>query len=366
MKSRISRHLLEDALARCYDACEKKASESMIKLVFDSSHILLQTKGSFTFYEEKIPLISCDESVSFCLRTHTLLEFVKHIGSDNLILAHDLEKNTCLVSSEDKKSKIALVPVDVDINLGQIDNYNIKFDIENSMDFIGKLIHAAKFCSINFQDHPLTGIYCHSSYDKFEIKSTNGPMFYGTSLEIKSPDTIDIFLPKKAPAIIKNIFDSTSGVLKSCSLNKRSMQLESDNCKLIIHIESDAGTSFPDQIVEWTEKESVASIKVSTYELAKSLKYFAGIFSETSVNFSVKDTLTLEAKENSIAAKESVLVEEISGEASSAYNAKYFLDCIDSIQSSWIKVDFIKMKDDFCLCKLTAQNTLVLLCPTTF
>lgn len=364
MKSKISRDLLEDALSRCYDACEKKAGESMIKLSFGSGFLSLSTKGAFTFFEEKIPTISCDQDTDFCLRTFTLLEFVKHIDSDDLMLNYDAEKNTCMLASGDKKSKIALQPVDVEINIGQIDKYDISFDIENHFDLVSKLNFATKFCSLNFQDHPLTAIHCHCNYDSFDIKSTNGPMFFSTSMDIKSTGLSEFYLPKKAPSIVKNIFDKI--LVKKCSINNRTVLLESDDCRLTIFIENDSSKSFPDQILEWTKKDSIASLKVSAFELGKTLKYFSGIFSEASVNFSIAESLTLEAKENSLAAKESVVTEEISGAASSAYNSKFFLDCLDSVQSNWINLDFIQMKDSFCLCKMTGQKTLILLCPTTF
>lgn len=364
MKSKLSRNLLEDALARCYDACEKKAGESMIKLSFTLDSLSLSTKGAFTFYEEKIAVISCDQPVEFYLRTFTILEFVKHIDSEDLLMSFDAEKSTCMLASGDKKSKIALQPVDVEINIGQIDQYDVRFDVENYHELVSKLNFATKFCSLNFQDHPLTAIHCHCGYDSFQIKSTNGPMFYSTEIDVKSTGMAEFYLPKKAPSIIKNIFDKI--LAKKCSINNRTVLLESDDCQLTVFMENDSSKSFPDQILDWTKKDSIASLKISTFELAKTLKYFSGIFSEASVNFNITESLNLEAKENSLAAKETVPTESISGEASSAYNSKFFLDCLDSVQSSWINLDFISMKDSFCLCKMSGQKTLILLCPTTF
>lgn len=364
MKAILSTDLLACALSRCFDACEKKASESIVSLSFKDSKLHFAAKGAFTFYEEAISVISADADCVFCIKTSILLEFVKYISADSLILAYDEEKQSCLVSSSDKKSKIALQVLESSVDAGQLNEYNTIFNVDNSHELVSKLNFASKFCSNNFQDHPLTAIHCEVDANKFNIKSTNGPSFYSSSLTVNANDKIQIFLPKKSPTILKNVFHDIP--FNKCSINSRTMLFESDQCKLTFFIEK-SGNSFPDQVMEWIEKDSSSSIKVSVYELSKTLKFFNGVFDEASVNFSIKDgKLNLESKENNLAAKESVVTEECSGEASSAYNSKYFLDCLDSLQSSWVNLDFIEMKSDFYLCKLTQSNTLILLCPTTF
>ncbi len=364
MKANLSTNLLACALSRCFDACEKKTSESIVSLSFKDSNLYLSAKGAFTLYEETISTISVDDEQTFCIKTSVLLEFVKYISADSLLLVYDDEKKSCLVSSSDKKSKIALQVLDSSVDMGQSNEYNVTFNVSNAQELVSKLSFASKFCSNNFQDHPLTAIHCEVDVDKFKIKSTNGPSFYSSSLTINTNDNIQIFLPKKSPSILKNVFHEVA--FDKCSINSRTMLFESGNCKLTFFIEK-SGNSFPDQVMDWLEKKSSSSIKVSVYELSKTLKFFNGVFSEASVNFNIKDgKLNLESKENNMAAKESVVTEECTGEANSAYNSKYFLDCLDSLQSSWVNLDFIEMKSDFYLCRLTQANTLILLCPTTF
>jgi hypothetical protein len=106
MKATLSRNLLELALSHAYDSTEKKASESFCQLDFDSSNLKITTKGAFTAYEESLPVIKCDEAVKFSVKTSTLLEFVRHINADDLIMSYDTTKNNFLVSSGDKKSKL--------------------------------------------------------------------------------------------------------------------------------------------------------------------------------------------------------------------------------------------------------------------
>jgi len=365
MKAILSTDLLGSALSRCYDACEKKALESIVKLSFKDSKLLLSAKGAFSYYEEEMSTISVDNDSEFCIKTVTLLEFVKYISSESLIMVYDEEKKSCLVSSSDKKSKLALQIAEVTVELGQMPNYQVEFDVDNAHEFIAKLNYASKFCSNNFQDYPLTAICCEADIDNFTIQSTNGPYYYSSEIKINNQqNAMQIFLPKKSASILKNVFHEQ--LFDKCSISHRAVLFESNNCKLIFFV-LESNNTFPDQVSDWIKKDSQASIKVSVYELSKTLKFFNGVFQDASVNFNIKDNkLTLESKQNNVASKESVVVEECTGDAKSAYNAKYFLDCLESLQSSWVNLDFIEMSTDFYLCKLTHGETLILLCPTTF
>lgn len=365
MKSKLSRGLLESALSRCYDAGEKKATESITKLSFEGAQLNLYSKGSFTFYEETIPVIESNATCDFCIKTSTLFEFVKYISSDDLYMIYDEEKKTCMVSTPDKKSKLALQLSDVEIEPGQQQTHDTKFAVENPHELLSKLNYASKFCSLNFQDHPLTGIHLYVEQDKLSIKATNGPIFYSDTIAIDSDNISEIYLPKKAPQILKNIFSEHA--LKKCSISSKTVLFESDKCKLTLYIENCSKDSFPAQILNYLKTDSVASVKVSSFEITKTLKFFHGVFGDTPVNFNVKnDVLNLESKENSLAAKEAVVVESVNGESSSAYNSKSFLDCLESLNSHWVNIEFVPLQGDFNICKLTNDKTLILLCPTTF
>jgi hypothetical protein len=64
-----------------------------------------------------------------------------------------------------------------------------------------------------------------------------------------------------------------------------------------------------------------------------------------------------------LAAKELVKTESSTGTTKTAYKSKLFLDCLDSLQSSWVNLDFINMQENYDLCKMSTNDTLVLLCP---
>jgi len=371
MKATLSRNLLELALSHAYDATEKKASESFCQLDFSSNNLKITTKGAFTAYEESLAVIKCDEAVKFSVKTSTLLEFVRHINADDLIMSYDSNKNNFLISSGDKKSKLAIQSVNITFDPIVDAEENI-YEIPNSNELISKLSFASRFCSNNFQDHPLTGIHCSFEKTKLILKSTNGATFYSSEVQVEGKEVSELYLHKKTFSILKNIFDSES--LQKISINKNSIVLKSLNNCLQIFIEK-AVDNFPNQINDWLDKESSAEIKVSTFELIKSLKFFNGIFGDASVQInaennilelSCKEKTSEDKKESNIAAKESVVVEHLSGTTKSAYNSKYFLDCLDSLQSTWVELKFINMHDSFDLCKMTANNTLILLCPAIF
>jgi DNA polymerase III sliding clamp (beta) subunit (PCNA family) len=363
MKCKILRSVLETGLSNCYDASERKTSESITKFNFNDNKLNISCKGFFTFYEQDINLLSSDADCFFFLKTNTIYEFVKHISCEELIIAYDENKKACVIASLDKKSKIAIQTVEIESIFEESNDYDIKFNIDNPNDFISKLNYASKFCSSNFQDYPLTGIHCEVNGENFEIKATNGPAFYGTSFEKSQTENIEFYMPKKSPVILKNIFSGQ--VLKSLSLNNKNALFESETSKLVIYLEKSDKNSFPNQIIEWSKKDSDANIKVSNFELTKTLKFFNGIFSDDRTKFTIDNTLILESNSqgNDLAAKENILIEHCEGQAQSTYSTRFLLDSLESLQSSWLNLFFIKKEEGYYICKITNNETLVLLCP---
>jgi hypothetical protein len=367
MKSKILRNDLEMCISNCYDACERKASESITKLKFNSNKLIVSCKGAFTFYQQEMVPTSVDSDCEFYLKTSTILEFVKHVGCEELILAYDENKKVCMVSTVDKKSKIAFQTLNLEMLEETENSFEVSFEIQNPHEFVHKLINASKFCSL--YDYPLTGIHCKVNESTFEIKATNGPAFYGTSIKKAETAEEEFYLPKKAPSILKNIFSGST--LKTLSINSKCALFESNNCKLKIYLEKSEKNSFPNQIIEWANKSPEAKVKVSNFELSKTLKFFNGIFSDDRAKFNINDSLVLESStnksntdvKNEIAAKETIAVEHCSGVAQSMYSIKFFLESLEALQSAWIELDFINMKEDYFICKITNDETLVLLCP---
>ena len=366
MKVLLSRNLFELALSHCFDATERKAADSFCQMSFANGELKLTTKGSFTIYEESIKTIKCDADCDVTIKTATILEFVKYINSDDIILVYDNIKHTCLVSSGDKKSKLAVPQVDLKFEeIKQEMNDCDIFQITNSVELVTKLNFASKFCSNNFQDHPLTNIHCEVKPDEIELKSANGPGFYNSTIKVTGSNTSEFYLPRKTPSILKNIFDSEA--LEQISIDKNSIVFSSINNRLQVFIER-TKDSFPDQILEWLkdDKTEEAKAKVSIYELSKALKFFNGIFSQSSIQCKIDNgdiELSCADDENKIAAKETVPTESSSGQTKSSYTSKLFLDCLESLQSAWVELSFITMQPDFALCKMSSNDTLVLLCP---
>jgi DNA polymerase III sliding clamp (beta) subunit (PCNA family) len=359
MKTQLSRNLLESALNRCFEACERKVSESEVNLEFCENKLKLTTKGPVTYYEETIPTISCDDDNAFSLKTSMLLEFVKHVGSEVIILSFSPEKKSCMVSTDTKKSKIAIPTLTSEFHLGQVGSFDVQFEIENSHEFLSKMMHSMKFCSND--SHPFDSIHCKITKDTLEVKATNGPSFYSSKLDIISTGDLEVLLPKKSPVILKNIFLEH---FKKCSVNSRAMQFESESCKLTIFIAKAEDDSISEKILELTTQTADAKIKVSVHEISKTLKFFCGIFDKNNVDLKIEDgILSIRYTEGQTGAIETVTCEECSGSTETQYNPKSLLDCLDSIQSSWVNMDFIKILDGFFLCKLTNTNTIILLCP---
>jgi DNA polymerase III sliding clamp (beta) subunit (PCNA family) len=361
MKSKISRILLEIALSKCFEAGEKKTSESLTFFQFENNILKLTTKGAFTFYETSIEGIDC-EKMSFTLKTSAILEFVKYISSDEIIIVFDETKNSCLVSSADKKSKIAFQVTDEKFEDRQSADLSCKFTIANLEEFILKLNFSSKFCSNNIDDYPLTGIHCNIKQNNFELKSTNGPSFYQTNLEIDSKDNFEFYLHKKSPNIIKNVLTNES--VKTFGVNNKYFYIETEKSKLKIFIEKCEQNSFPSQITDLLDKEKICSMKISAFEFSKTLKYLNGIIpNATSKIVCQNNVVTLEASQLNFAAKETLAVETLSGEVGAAYNTKYLIDCLDALPFSWVNIDFMLMQDSFFICKISHDSNIALLCP---
>lgn len=360
MKALLSRDVLELALSHCFDSTEKKAADSFCQFEFKNKALKLTTKGSFTAYEESVAAIKYDSDCVFAVKTSTILEFVKHIVSDEITMVHDAVKNSCLVSSSDKKSKLALQTVELKFE-AVVDADDNVFEVPNPGELIAKLNFASHFCSENFQDHPLTAIHCSLKKNEAVIQSTNGPAYYKTQMETKGDGTSEFYLPKKSAAILKNIFEHET--LEKISVNKNSIVFKSLNNNLQIFVEK-SGEAFPDHVSEWLEKPVGAEMKISTYELSKSLKFFNGIFKDASVQFNVTDEhLELVCQESNLAAKEVVQTETSKGTIESVYNSRLYLECLDALQSSWIDLNFIAIQDSVAMCKMSADDTIILLCP---
>ena len=360
MKARLSRQSLEMALAKCYDVCEKKSSDSLVQFVFEENKLSLYSKGSFAYIQVHVDVTS-DVVCDFTLKTAPILDFVKYIDAEELLLMFDTEKKSCMISSADKKSKIAFQSSSESMKDTADSTYEANFSLDDSFDFVNKLSSAAKFCSNNVQEHPLTAIHCEVKKSVFKIKSANGPVFFETSSAIKSEDSFEFYLHKKSSNILRSIFTEPS---IKCSVNKNHFLVETNKCKLKIFIENSDKNSFPSQVTSWLDKKEDCSVKVSAHDLTKTLKYLGGLIDGAPIKITCKDNkLSLESNQANMAVKEIIATEEQNGEATSDFNIKSFLDCVESFQSSWIKLHFIEMQSDFYLCKLTGTNTVSLLCP---
>jgi DNA polymerase III sliding clamp (beta) subunit (PCNA family) len=360
MKAEILRNLLDLALNRCFEAGERKSSECITKLEFKNDVLNLSTKGSFTYYEEKVPILACDESFSICLKTAHILDFVKYVSSDKVIVAFSKDKNSCVLSA-DNKTKLALQTVDQAIEDLVSPSYDCEFTFEDSNEFSNKLKCASKFCSANFQDHPLTAIHCSLENDSLCIKATSGPSFYQSSLLCRCTQSFDFYIHQKSHSIIKNIFNNFD--FTQCYVNKNHLLLKNDFSSLKIFLES-ANSSFPTQVTDWLDKQADCTVKVSTYELSKSLKFLNDIFNNPAVSVKcLNNKLSLECLESNSASKDFINIEESNGQAESKYSVKLFADCLDALNSPWVNLNFIKMSYDFYLCKITSEKTITLICP---
>jgi DNA polymerase III sliding clamp (beta) subunit (PCNA family) len=185
-------------------------------------------------------------------------------------------------------------------------------------------------------------------------------------------ESYELYIPKKSPMIIKNIFGDIG--IKKISFSEKTILFEAETSQLTLHVESNEQNAFPNKVLSWLSKEPAATLKVSNFELSKTIRFFNGIFDKSIISLAIDDgVLTVNsaqdkdssAKDVTIAAKEIVVVEESTGEATSSYNSKYILDCLDAVNSHWVNIDFITMQKTFCIARITQGETLILLCPTT-
>jgi len=360
VKAELSRNLLDLALNRCFEAGEKKTSESVTKFNFVNDVLNLSTKGAYTYFEEKVAVIKCDQNFSICLKTAQVLDFVKYVSCEKVTLVFSQEKNSCILSAENK-TKLVLQTVEQDIDDFNHSAYDCTFNFKDSNEFANKLKFASKFCSTNFQDHPLTAVHCSLDNNCMILKSTSGPSFYQSSLECELSSPFDFYIHQKSHTIIKNIFAIFE--FNKCSVNKNHLVLENDFAKLKIFLES-SNSTFPEQVTDWLSKTPDCVVKVSSHELLKSLKFLNDVFSNPNVVIKCeKGKLSLECLESNSASKDYIDIEELQGEAESKYSVKLFVDCLESLQSPWVSLNFIEMNDKFFLCKIIADKTTTLICP---
>lgn len=375
MKLKVLRNVLESALSRCYYASEKRSSDSIVKFSFDNNTLNLHSRGALVSYCESCPILEIDEECDhFYLYTSTVLEFIKHASTDEIIIAKKDDK-TCIFSTTDKKQKIALQTVETTDSPENETKY-ISSLSGDFLDIINRMHNASKFCSQDFQQHPLNAIHINFESDKLTIQSANGPMFYKheCNIELKTFNmpSYEMYIPRKTPSIIRNIFSDLT--INSIKFSDKTIFFEAENASLILYIESNEQNIFPNKVLAWLTKEKTARIKISHFEIAKTVRFFNGIFDNPVISFNIaNDELAIEstqdkessAKDTGIAAKEYVAVEECEGTAKSSYNSRYILDCLEAISAPWLNIDFIVMQNSYCIARITHGGTLILLCPTT-
>ena len=271
------------------------------------------------------------------------------------------------------KSKMKLQVASVIIEKYQESESVTCFQVETASDLIAKLNFASKFCSIPEPGKNVSSIHCTITQDLLSIKATTGAILYDTSIDIKSENEAKIYIPKKAPAIIKNIYHDV--VIEKCTIYNRSIQFESSYGKLTVYLEAFQDDDFPEQIMEWKKKPSDAKIKASIFEITKTLKFFNLMYTNTRLSvdegklnlqaaqFETKDVKDSQDEKKGIASKEQILVEECTGKASSDYPVKSLIECLEALQAIWVNLEFINMGEDLFICKLTHGNTVILLCP---
>jgi|APCry1669189440_1035222.scaffolds.fasta_scaffold00216_10 hypothetical protein len=364
MKVKLNRALLEISLNKCFDACERKSSESLTNFNFNNDTLTLCTKGSFTFFTTIIENIDIDQEniANFTLKTSAILEFVKYISSEEIVIVYDDSKKSCLLSTSDKKSKIAFQVSNEIFEDPESKDDHKEFKITNLDDFINKLNYASRFCSNSIDDYPLTGIYCKLGKNTFDIKSTNGPSFYQCVIECGNDNDFEFYLQKKSSTIIKNI--SSNEMIKTFGVNTKYFYIESERSKLKIYIDKCEKNSFPAQIDDCLTKESACTLKISSFEFLKTLKYFNGVIPNSTVKLVCNNGLvTLESSQSNFAAKENLAVESQKGSVSACYSTKMLIDCLEALPFSWVDVDFILMQDNFYICKISNIKNITLLCP---
>lgn len=362
MKVTLIRNLLESVLARCFEATEKRASDSTCQMAFSGNTLTICTRGSYTWFEEKMHGLNIDEDCVFSIKTSTMLEFVKHVNSEQLIISYDDNKKSCVVSSVDKKSRIAFQTIDLSIE--QIDSKEeYLVNVKNPSEFFAKLGYASRFCSSDYQHYPLTHIHCDFSEKGLQIQTTNGLIYYNSFIENPSEATFQFYLPRGIPQIAKNIFGE--GKLKQISLSSKCIIFKSEELTLLVNIDT-TEKEFSQDIPLWITKPENASMKISVSELLHAMKLFNSVLSECPVQFSLSDTkVELVVKDTAFAAKESINPESLSGKANSTYNCKLFLSCLDVLTSSWVNMKFINLENsELSICVFDCPNTTVMLCPT--
>lgn len=366
MKSKCSRSLLEASLLRCYEASEKKSNESITNFDFKNNSLKISCFGDIAHYTEVLDLITLEDEGNFSIKTSVLLEFVKHSSDEIITFNYNNSKSSCLIESGNKNSKISL-PIELE-NLTSFeysgDSETIK--IKEPLDFLSKLNHASKFCSDNFSDLNLRGIYCTVNLTKFEIKSTNGISMYCSNIECDSNLNKTFILPKKSPQIIKSIFSKY--VLNTIEIYTNCVIYYSNNISVKILLENSEENLFPSQIFDLLKNKSKASIKISSHELIKSFKFMHSMFKNESVNVFAKNNnieLLYQNNDKKLAAKEQIVCESFLGEADSPFYPSMFIDCLEAINSSWATIDFIELENDWCLCQFKSENVLILLCPVS-
>lgn len=357
----IAKHTLESELTSAYEI-SLKSNESYINLKASADAMIFSSTGAFASYSNKITLQNKD-TFTCKVKIKTLLDFVKNVSTPAIILTYNLEKNSLIVASSNKKSKMAIQCESSESQTNEsLDTVNTTFslNLDQYKLITNHLDLAASFCSLNSAEFPLTGVNVSCINKNLVFKSTNGILFFKSKMEMLNELNFNIFMHPKTGNVMKVIKES-SGI--TIDITSRNMIIKNNNMTLKIMLLS-SNDKFPYHINDLSYKTTEVNFRPDIVDFKRGINMLSSI-SSGSILVELSDRLYIATTDSSLAAKEEIELEHVSGSAKSNYDGKMVMDSLNCFKNNKIDFEFIEMNESVTLLKMFDTEKEVFICPST-
>ncbi len=334
----------KDKLRECVTAVGKIASRNLSLPILES--ILIETKDKSLILkatnldvglEIKMPA-KVDRHGSIALPADILNSFLSGLNKDQVIKI-ELINNNLSISTPHNSTVIKGFAIDDFPNIPKIDKDDLlSIEADKLVLGIRSVIYSAALSDMKPE---ISSVYMYTDSDELIFVATDS--FRLAEKRFKNPDLgkkMSLIIPVKNAAEIARIFDQSHDILE-IHFNKNQLSILSPTIYFTSRV---VGGIFPDyrQIIPKDKKTEVVVLKKDLIDSIKISNIFSDKFNQINIKINPDDALfEISSKNQDRGESATIVPATLEGEnVDVTVNAKYILDCLQSIISDSVHIVF--------------------------
>jgi DNA polymerase III sliding clamp (beta) subunit (PCNA family) len=351
--------ILKQALKTCNIRAKGKAdSEFLISRKEGMLHILSMNEIS----EQKISFncesIDSEEDFQFSINASSFYEFFNAFPQDAIQCVYDSENKTLVAGY--KKIRMAFPTGDGgDFSFFQVVDNGEPFELPSEL-FLDCLKNTGFSVSQDWQSAPLTALKFKVTESSVTAESCdlNRISLFHKNIKLDIDKEYTFLLPKESVDILSTFQFSKTIKIHPC---KKHFKIEWDNNTYISLLES--SNIFPD-LKTWSDKETIASIKVLRSELQNALKLSSLVAKDSFIKLESSDKLNILAADDSIGVFKHVIEsDETYNECTTQVSHRSFLKLLDLFHNNKLLLEFKNINEDTYSVSITENGLTHLIFP---